>query len=232
MQATLAQGNNGKFSTAVEASPNKIQIDIWLNEGKSNLWISRELMARFNDKISDKSIAKYKTYRDDRVGKALNEDPAYQQQMMVANQKLVDETSKIKQVDILTHIQDTIANCSDLLKEAKLNEIQIRSIQDMRWVQQTLLEAIKLNADVVLKAQQFQKVEEDPSLLKPNVTINGTTKNVLKDILMEVMKNDGGYQLIDRLRTGVGGNDTGRVYGDPIDDRSSIMGGISQGIEG
>ena len=40
----------GAFQTACEASPNKQQIDMWLNEGKSNLWISRELQSRFNEK--------------------------------------------------------------------------------------------------------------------------------------------------------------------------------------
>ena len=35
----------GTFQTACEMSPNKVQIDTWLNEGKSNLWISRELQS-------------------------------------------------------------------------------------------------------------------------------------------------------------------------------------------
>ena len=38
--ATMAVG---AYQTACEASPNKQQIDQWLNEGKAAAWISREL---------------------------------------------------------------------------------------------------------------------------------------------------------------------------------------------
>ena len=76
----------GAFQTACEASPNKLQIDQWLNEDKSCIWISRELKMRFQESISDKSISKYKKYRQEALQTELEKDPTYQAKIHTVNQ--------------------------------------------------------------------------------------------------------------------------------------------------
>ena len=75
----------------------------------------------------------------------------------------------------------------------------------MRMVQQTMLEAISTYADVMLDAQKFQAINDDPTLLKQEkTTININVKSALADILKEAMQNGGeGYKLIDSLRAGI-----------------------------
>lgn len=195
----------GTFQTACEMSPNKAQIDMWLNEGKSNLWISRELQSRFNEKISDKAIGKYRKYRDQMIQEQLNEDPEFQKKMTYANQQLVDSVSKMQTVNVIDHLATTIQDCADMLADAKMNNIQIKNVQDMRFVSMTMLDAIKQYGDVMLKMQRFNAVESDPTLLKPQ-TINVNIRGALTDILKGAMSggNDG-YALIDKLRAGIAG---------------------------
>lgn len=196
--ATMAVGN---YQTACEASPHKIQIDQWLNEGKSAAWISKELKSKFNEFISDKSVLKYRKYRDEFIKSELENDPNYQGKMQMLNQNLVDGIGKIRKVDVIGRLADTIDQCADMLEEAKFNEIQIRNAQDMRFISQTMLDAIKLYGDTVLKAQRFDAINEDPSLLKPT-TINVNVKTTLIDILKETMAGGGGFDMIDQLRRG------------------------------
>lgn len=195
----------GTFQTACEMSPNKAQIDMWLNEGKSNLWISRELQSRFNEKISDKAVGKYRKQREQLIQEQLNADPEFQKKMQYADQQLAHSIGKMQTVNIIDHLATTIQDCADMLAEAKMNNIQIRNVQDMRFVSMTMLDAIKQYGDVMLKMQRFNAVENDPSILKPQ-TINVNIRGALTDILKDAMSgNGGGYALIDKLRAGIAG---------------------------
>lgn len=195
----------GTFQTACEMSPNKAQIDMWLNEGKSNLWISRELQSRFNEKISDKAVGKYRKQREQLIQEQLNADPEFQKKMQYADQQLTNSISKMQTVNVIDHLATTIQDCADMLAEAKFNNIQIKNVQDMRFVSMTMLDAIKQYGDVMLKMQRFNAVENDPSILKPQ-TINVNIRGALTDILKDAMSgNGGGYALIDKLRAGIAG---------------------------
>lgn len=209
--------NYGKFQTACEASPHKLQIDQWLNEGKSASWISGQL-EKLGEKISDNAIGKYKRYREDRIQEELKKDPVFQRQMEVANQTLVNEVGKIKQIDVIKHIADTIDHCATLVQQAQDDEIKVRSVQDLRWIQTTMLDAIKVYGDVVMKMQAYGKIEENPDLLRPQVSVNA--KNVIVDLLKGVDDNELRYKLIDSLRTGIGKYEHGGLSGDTVPDRS------------
>lgn len=200
----MTSSNRGLYATACETSQFKTLIDQWLNDGKSNAEISR-LLASKGEKISDKSIAKYRSYRDEYVQGELMKDPTYQAQMQLANSTLVDEVSKIRQVNVINHIADTIEHCAELIGQAQLDEIHIRNIQDLRYVQMTMLESLKLYGDTIMQAQKFAKINEDPSLLRPTVE-NNDVKSALVDILGGVITNGGGsagFELIDKLRASV-----------------------------
>ncbi len=200
----LAGSRTGLYATACEKSPNKHLIDQWLNENKSNAEISRRLKA-LGESISDKSVGKYRSYRDEAVQKELMADPLYQKQITVANQSLVDEVSKFKQINVINHLAETVEHCAELITQSQLDEIKIRNIQDLRYVQTTMLESLKLYGDTILKAQQFAKIEEDPELLRP--TQNVQVKNVLLNVLGG-MDNESKLQLVDRLREGIRESDS------------------------
>lgn len=222
----------GNFQTACEKSINKQQIDIWLNEGKSSMWISRELKAKYGEYISDKGITKYRGYREEMLQEELMQDPLYQNKMQFINQQLVDGVGRIKEVDIIGKLADTIEQCTDMLQDARDRDIQIKTAQDVRFIQMSLLDAIKVYGDTVLKAQKYTAIKDDPSLLKPT-QININVKSALTDILKEVMKDGGnGYDLIDRLRAGVNGDIGGGNQGDTGFDRSSSMDRELSYIEG
>lgn len=200
--ATMAVG---AYQTACEASPNKQQIDEWLNEGKPAAWISRELSTRYGEKISDRSIMKYKKYRDEWIQKEIEKDPLYQAQTTEIREQLNDGIGKIKKIDTISRLADIIDDSAVMLQRAKEDDVRIRTAQDYKFVAGTMLDAIKLYGDTVLKAQRFDKVNEDPSLLRPT-TINVNVKAALTDILGEVM-HSGGYDLIDKLRNGAAQDD-------------------------
>lgn len=223
----------GMFQTACEASPNKQQIDMWLNEGKSNLWISRELQSRFNEKISDKAVGKYRKYRDTMIQQQLEQDPNFQKKMNYANQQLVDGISKMRTVNVIDHLANTIEQCAGMLDEAKMNEIQIKNAQDMRFVSMTMLDAIKLYGDMMLKMQRFNEVDKDPTLLKPQ-TINVNIRGALTDILKGAMNdNHEGYALIDKLRAGIAGKQVEVIEYRNVDESEDniIQQGMMQLIE-
>jgi hypothetical protein len=199
--------NRGMYATACEQSEHKNKIDKWLNEGKSFSFISKQLET-LGDKISDKSIGKYAKYRDTHIQGELLKDPVYQAQVAQANATLVEEVGKIKQVNVLNHIAETIEHCAELVQGAKLDDIRVKTVQDLRYVQMTMLESLKLYGDTMLKAQQMQKIEDDPSLIKPTVNLN--VKNVLVDMLGGV--DDAiRFKLIDGIRASLGGDVKGGV---------------------
>lgn len=212
----------GTYQTACEMSPNKTQIDMWLNEGKSNLWISRELQSRFNEKISDKAIGKYRKYRDQIIQEQLNDDPEFQKKMTYAEQQLTNSISKMQTVNVIDHLADTIQHCAELLEQAKIDDIKIKNVQDMRFVSMTMLDAIKQYGDVMLKMQRFNAVNEDPTILKPQ-TININIRGALTDILKGAMAGGGdGYALIDKLRAGIAGKSV-EVIDIPESDESDTI---------
>lgn len=212
----------GTFQTACEMSPNKAQIDIWLNEGKSNSWISRELQTRFNEKISDKAVGKYRKQRDQLIQEQLSADPNFQKKMQYADQQLTNSISKMQTVNVIDHLADTINHCAEMLEQAKMNDIQIRNVQDMRFVSMTMLDAIKQYGDVMLKMQRFSAVNDDPTLLKPQ-TINVNIRGALTDILKDAMAGGaGGYALIDKLRAGVAGKSVGVIDIEP-DETDTVI---------
>lgn len=195
----------GSYQTACDSSPNKTQIDLWLNEGKPALWISRELKRLYGENISDKSILKYKKYRTQNIQNELQNDPTYQKKINMLNQRLADGIGQIREVDVIAKLADTIEDCADMLADAKARDIQIRSAQDIRFVSMTMLDAIKIYNDTIMKAQRFNAIEQDPSLLRSN-TININVKSALTDVLKEVMNSNNGYDIIDKLRSGINGN--------------------------
>lgn len=200
--------NTGSYQLACEASPNKQQIDIWLNEGRSQKWISDQLR-EMGDYISVNSIAKYKKYRDEQIQEELMADPVYQAKVYEVNEQLNESIAKIKKVDMLGELAEIIDHSAELLSDARMQGIHINNVKDMRMVQQTMLEAIQAYGDTMLKAQQYAAVQEDPSLLqKKNTTININIRSALTDILTNAMKEGGngnGYGIIDQLRNGING---------------------------
>ena len=195
----MPQMSTGMYQTACEKSPNRQQIDQWLNEGKSSVYISKKLMEIYGENISSKGILKYKKYRDEFIQKELEKSPEYQAKIKEVNEQMVNGIGKIRHIDTIGKLADVIDQTSEMLLEAK-GQLHINSVKDMSMVGDTLLNAIKLYGDTVLKAQRFDKVNEDPSLLRPT-TINVNVKSALADILGEVM-HAGGYELIDKLRNG------------------------------
>jgi hypothetical protein len=193
--ATMAVG---AYQTACEASPNRQQIDQWLNEGKAAAWISRELNRLYGEKISDRSIMKYKKYRDEWIQQEIEKDPLYQAQTQEIREQLNDGIGKIRKIDTISRLADVIDDSAAMLQQAKEDQVKIRTAQDFKFVAGTMLDAIKLYGDTVLKAQRFEKVNEDPSLLRPT-TINVNVKAALTDILGNAIQT-GGYDLIDKLR--------------------------------
>lgn len=196
--------NSGTYKLAVEASPNKQQIDIWLNEGKSQKWISDQLKS-MDDYISVNSIAKYKKYRDEHIQQELMADPQYQAKVYEANEQLSESISKIRKVDMIGELSDIIDHSAELLADAKDNDIRINNVKDMRMIQQTMLEAIQAYGDTMLKAQQYAAINDNPDLLKSEkTTININIKSTLADILRTAIEDKGdGYNMIDTLRKGV-----------------------------
>lgn len=197
-------GGEGKYKLACEASPNKQQIDAWLNEGKPITWISNQLK-EMGDYISTNSIVKYKKYREEYMKKELEELPEFQAKQKEIQEVLNDKVGEIKVVDLMGNLSNLIEDSAELLAQAKTEGIQIHSIKDMRMIQQTMLDAINAYGETMLNAQKFQEINKDPSLLKNgNTTINVEIKSALSDILKSAIQEGGdGYGLIDTLRNGI-----------------------------
>lgn len=199
------QQNYGMYALGCEASPHKDKIDQWLNEGKTIKWISEQLK-ELGGYISPASISKYKKHRDEQIKKELEETPEFQAKQMMVTEQFNKSIAAIKEVDLIGRLSDVIEDSAALLEDAKWRGIQINSIKDLRMVQQTMLDAVKIYGETMLNAQKFQEIQNDPSLLQnKSTTININVRDTLTDILKGVME-DGtdGYSIIDRLRTGIG----------------------------
>jgi hypothetical protein len=200
-------GSTGMYQLACEASPHKDQIDTWLNEGKTFKYISENLRALGDEfYISTNSIAKYKQYRDEMIQKELEQLPEYQAKKQEIQARLNDSVAKIQTVDLVGRLGDVIEDSAELLRQAKYDDIKIGSVKDLRMVQQTMIEAVKVYGETMLNAQKFDAINKNPDLLQnknTNITIN--VKNALSDILKGAMQDGGsGFEFIDRLRAGIG----------------------------
>lgn len=194
------------YKMGVEASPHKQQIDTWLNEGKALTWISNELKC-MGGYLSTNALSKYKKARDERIQKELEKTPEFKAKQQMVTEQFNDSVAKIQKVDLIGRLSELIEDSAELLEDAKMRGIQINNVKDMRMVQQTMLDAINAYGDTMLKAQQFEEINNDPSLLKKqSTTININVKSALTDILRSAMEEGGdGYGIIDKLRAGVTG---------------------------
>lgn len=200
----MADQNYGMYQLGCEASPHKQQIDAWINEGKTNKWISEQLRD-LGGYISPTSIAKYKKHRDEIIMKELEETPEFQAKQMMVTEQFNQSVAKIQKVDLIGRLSELIEDSAEMLEDAKMRGIQINSVKDMRMVQQTMLDAITAYGETMLNAQKFAEIQNDPSLLQnKNTTININIRDTLTDILKGAM-NDGtdGFSIIDKLRSGI-----------------------------
>lgn len=188
--------------SAVDSSPNRDQIDRWLNEGRAIKWISNELNG-LGDYISPATLSKYKKKRELRVKEDLESMPQFEAKQKAVTQLVNDKISQIQTVDLMGNLSKLIDDSAQLLADAKERNIQINNVKDMRMIQQTMLDAITAYGETMLNAQKFQEINKDPSLLKSgNTTVNIEIKNILSDVLKSSIKEggEGAYGLIDKLR--------------------------------
>lgn len=192
------------YQLGCEASPHRQQIDAWINEGKTNKWISEQLRD-LGGYISPTSIAKYKKHRDEIIMKELEETPEFQAKQMMVTEQFNQSVAKIQKVDLIGRLSELIEDSAEMLEDAKMRGIQINSVKDMRMVQQTMLDAITAYGETMLNAQKFAEIQNDPSLLQNrNTTININIKDTLADILKGAMNDgDNGFSIIDKLRSGI-----------------------------
>lgn len=202
----LAEQNTGMYQLGCEASPHRQKIDAWINEGKTNKWISEQLR-ELDGYISPTSISKYRKHRDEVIIKELEETPEFQAKQMMVTEQFNQSVAKIQKVDLIGRLSWLIEDSAELLADAKARDIQINSIKDMRMVQQTMLDAISVYGETMLNAQKYDEINNNPSLLQNNnTTININIKSALTDILKGAMEDGAnGYAIIDKLRSGIVG---------------------------
>lgn len=200
----MAEQNTGMYQLGCEASPHRQKIDAWINEGKTNKWISEQLR-ELDGYISPTSISKYRKHRDEVIIKELEETPEFQAKQMMVTEQFNQSVAKIQKVDLIGRLSGLIEDSAELLADAKERDIQINSIKDMRMVQQTMLDAISVYGETMLNAQKYDEINNNPSLLQNNnTTININIKSALTDILKSAMEDGAdGYSLIDKLRGGM-----------------------------
>lgn len=202
----LAEQNTGMYQLGCEASPHRQKIDAWINEGKTNKWISEQLR-ELDGYISPTSISKYRKHRDEVIIKELEETPEFQAKQMMVTEQFNQSVAKIQNVDLIGRLSGLIEDSAELLADAKMRDIQINSIKDMRMIQQTMLDAISVYGETMLNAQKYDEINNNPSLLQNNnTTININIKSALTDILKGAMEDGAnGYAIIDKLRSGIVG---------------------------
>lgn len=202
----MAEQNTGMYQLGCEASPHRQKIDAWINEGKTNKWISEQLR-ELDGYISPTSISKYRKHRDEAIIKELEETPEFQAKQMMVTEQFNQSVAKIQKVDLIGRLSGLIEDSAELLADAKMRDIQINSIKDMRMIQQTMLDAISVYGETMLNAQKYDEINNNPSLLQNNnTTININIKSALTDILKGAMEDGAnGYAIIDKLRSGIVG---------------------------
>lgn len=202
----MAEQNTGMYQLGCEASPHRQKIDAWINEGKTNKWISEQLR-ELDGYISPTSISKYRKHRDEVIIRELEETPEFQAKQMMVTEQFNQSVAKIQKVDLIGRLSGLIEDSAELLADAKMRDIQINSIKDMRMIQQTMLDAISVYGETMLNAQKYDEINNNPSLLQNNnTTININIKSALTDILKGAMEDGAnGYAIIDKLRSGIVG---------------------------
>ena len=202
----MAEQNTGMYQLGCEASPHRQKIDAWINEGKTNKWISEQLR-ELDGYISPTSISKYRKHRDEVIIKELEETPEFQAKQMMVTEQFNQSVAKIQKVDLIGRLSGLIEDSAELLADAKARDIQINSIKDMRMVQQTMLDAISVYGETMLNAQKYDEINNNPSLLQNNnTTINININSALTDLQKRAMEDGAnGYAIIDKLRSGIVG---------------------------
>lgn len=198
------EGLAGK--SIIETCGHKVEIDQMIDDNRSLAYIQSWMQDELEINISKQSIMKYKKKREIQLKNQLEKMPEYQTKMQYLSQDLVDGIGKIKQVDIIGSLSDIITQSSELLRRADDDDIKITSVQDMRFVTQNMMDAIKLYGDTVLKAQKFNEINKNPELLKPNNTnITIQIQDMLASVLKESITSGQGFDLVDKLRSGMHG---------------------------
>ena len=201
----MADNNTGMYQLGCEASPHRQQIDAWINEGKTNKWISDQLK-EMGGYISPTSISKYKKHRDELIMKELESTPEFQAKQQMVTEEFNKSVAKIQKVDLIGRLSELIEDSAEMLQDAKMRDIQINNVKDMRMIQQTMLDAISAYGETMLNAQKFNEINNDPTLLQnKQTTININVKSTLADILKGAVEDGGnGFSIIDKLRSGIG----------------------------
>lgn len=202
----MADNNTGMYQLGCEASPHRQQIDAWINEGKTNKWISDQLK-EMGGYISPTSISKYKKHRDELIMRELESTPEFQAKQQMVTEEFNKSVAKIQKVDLIGRLSELIEDSAEMLQDAKMRDIQINNVKDMRMIQQTMLDAISAYGETMLNAQKFNEINNDPTLLQnKQTTININIKSTLADILKGAMEDGGnGFSIIDKLRSGING---------------------------
>ena len=200
----MADNNTGMYQLGCEASPYRQQIDAWINEGKTNKWISDQLK-EMGGYISPTSISKYKKHRDELIMKELESTPEFQAKQQMVTEEFNKSVAKIQKVDLIGRLSELIEDSAEMLQDAKMRDIQINNVKDMRMIQQTMLDAISAYGETMLNAQKFNEINNDPTLLQnKQTTININVKSTLADILKGAMEDgENGFSIIDKLRSGI-----------------------------
>ena len=200
----MADNNTGMYQLGCEASPHRQQIDAWINEGKTNKWISDQLK-EMGGYISPTSISKYKKHRDELIMKELESTPEFQAKQQMVTEEFNKSVAKIQKVDLIGRLSELIEDSAEMLQDAKMRDIQINNVKDMRMIQQTMLDAISAYGETMLNAQKFNEINNDPTLLQnKQTTININVKSTLVDVLKSAMADEGdGFSIIDKLRSGI-----------------------------
>ena len=200
----MADNNTGMYQLGCEASPHRQQIDAWINEGKTNKWISDQLK-EMGGYISPTSISKYKKHRDELIMKELESTPEFQAKQQMVTEEFNKSVAKIQKVDLIGRLSELIEDSAEMLQDAKMRDIQINNVKDMRMIQQTMLDAISAYGETMLNAQKFNEINNDPTLLQnKQTTININVKSTLADILKGAMEDgENGFNIIDKLRSGI-----------------------------
>lgn len=200
----MADNNTGMYQLGCEASPHRQQIDAWINEGKTNKWISDQLK-EMGGYISPTSISKYKKHRDELIMKELESTPEFQAKQQMVTEEFNKSVAKIQKVDLIGRLSELIEDSAEMLQDAKMRDIQINNVKDMRMIQQTMLDAISAYGETMLNAQKFNEINNDPTLLQnKQTTININVKSTLADILRGAMEDgENGFSIIDKLRSGI-----------------------------
>jgi len=190
----------GKYALACEKSPYKVDIDTWLNEGKSYSWISKQLEL-LGDPISPNSVSKYAKHRQAMVSKKLMEDPTYQDAVNHIKSNIQDGITQVKQLDLMGQLDDVISSNSSLIARYA-HDVVIETAQDLRYVSQSVIQAIEAKGKLALMSQKHQSNAKEMEENNGKLSAGGQMKSVLSDILA-AMTPEERTSLIDKMRNGL-----------------------------